>query len=196
MDTLKQAYHWVLSGAILALATLYFMIMKNYEFLIYAATLTILIGLLAWADRKLQFLPIAKWGFLIWMILHMAGGSIFIGKTRLYDLILIPLIGEPYSVLKYDQFVHFFCYLVMTALIFSVLKMISVPSPNRFVFILILVLAGSSVGAMNEIIEFAAVVFFGSTGVGGYHNTCIDLIMNLSGAVCSALILSKKIQIT
>lgn len=194
MDALKNAYHWILSGAVLAVATVYFLIKQNPEFLIYAATLVILIGLLAWADRTMKFQPIAKWGFLAWMLMHMAGGSLYIGETRLYDLILLPIIGEPYSILKYDQFVHFFCYVVFTGLMFSVLKMITRPAPNRFLFSLILVLAASSVGAFNEIIEFAAVVFFGSTGVGGYHNTCIDLIMNLLGSTCAATILWRKIH--
>ena len=194
MSLLKNGYHWLLSGTVLAVATIYYMIKQNPEFLIYAATLTVLIGLLAWADRKLQFMNIAKWGFLVWMIMHMAGGSVYIGNTRLYDLILIPLIGPPYDVLKYDQFVHFFCYVMMTGLMFSVLKMITRPKPNRFVFSLILILASSSVGAFNEIIEFSAVVMYGSTGVGGYHNTCLDLIGNLLGSIVATLLLQRHIR--
>ena len=193
MEALKNGYHWLLSGSVLALATVYYLIKRNPEFLIYAATLTVLIGLLAWADRKLRFMPLAKWGFLIWMIMHMAGGSVYIGDTRLYDFILIPIIGAPYDILKYDQFVHFFCYVVMTGLMFSVLKMITKPDPNRFVFSLILILAASSVGAFNEIIEFSAVVLYGSPGVGGYHNTCLDLIGNLLGSIVATLLLQKRI---
>lgn len=194
MDTLKIGYHWLLSGTVLALATVYYLIKRNPEFLIYAATLTILIGLLAWADRKLRFMPVAKWGFLVWMIMHMAGGSVYIGDTRLYDFILIPIVGAPYDILKYDQFVHFFCYVVMTGLMFSVLKMITKPDPNRFVFSLILILAASSVGAFNEIIEFSAVVLYGSPGVGGYHNTCLDLIGNLLGSIVATLLLQRCIR--
>ncbi|MCD4652733.1 DUF2238 domain-containing protein [bacterium] len=194
-NTLKNAYHWILSSAVLALATIYFIIKKNPEFLIYAVTLTIFIGLLAWADRKLGFINSAKWGFLVWMIMHMAGGSLYIGKTRLYDLILIPILGEPYNVLKYDQFVHIFCYVMMTGLMFTVLKSITNKNCNKFVFSLILVLASSSVGAFNEIIEFSAVVFFGSTGVGGYHNTCIDLICNLLGSIIGVLLLRAPLPI-
>ncbi len=194
MEALKNGYHWLLSGLVLALATIYYLIMRNQEFLIYAATLTIFIVLLAWADRTLHFMNIAKWGFLVWMIMHMAGGSVHIGDTRLYDYILIPLVGAPYDILKYDQFVHFFCYVMMTGLMFSVLKMITRPAPNRFVFSLILVLAASSVGAFNEIIEFAAVVLYGSPGVGGYHNTCLDLIGNLLGSIVATLLLQRQIR--
>jgi putative membrane protein len=188
-DTARTGYQWLLSAIVLGLATIYFLIKRNPEFLIYAGTLIIFIGLLAWADRKLHFLPIAKWGFLSWMIMHMAGGSLYIGETRLYDLILIPIFGAPYDVLKYDQFVHFYCYLVMTALMYSVLITIAKPESRGFLFYLVLALASSSIGAFNEIIEFSAVVFFGSTGVGGYHNTCIDLIMNLVGAITACVIL-------
>ncbi|MBN1295132.1 DUF2238 domain-containing protein [bacterium] len=192
MKRLKRMYHWVLSTAVLAAATIYYLIQRNPEFLIYAATLIVLIGLLAWADRSLHFMNSAKWGFLVWMIMHMAGGSVYIGKTRLYDLILIPLVGPPYQIFKYDQFVHIFCYVVMTGLMFSVLKTITKPQSNRLMFCLILVLASSSIGALNEIIEFSAVVFFGSPGVGGYHNTCLDLVGNLLGSIISAGILYRS----
>lgn len=194
MGTLKESYHWWLSTAVLAAATIYYTIQRNPEFLIYTATLIVLIGLLAWADRSLHFMRPAKWGFLAWMIMHMAGGSVYIGETRLYDLILIPIVGPPYDILKYDQFVHFFCYVVMTGFMFTVLKTITRPNPNRLMFSLILVLASSSVGALNEIIEFSAVVFYGSPGVGGYHNTCLDLIGNLLGALFSTALLYRKID--
>jgi len=61
--------------------------------------------------------------------------------------------------------------------------------PSRLVFAVLLVLAASSIGAVNEIIEFAAVVLFQADGVGGYHNTCIDLVANLLGAIVSTVYL-------
>jgi putative membrane protein len=139
-------------------------------------------------------MPIAKWGFFVWMILHMAGGSLTIGETRLYDLILVPIVGAPYDILKYDQFVHFYCYVVYTFLMFSVVKAISRPDPHRFAFSLVLVLAATSVGALNEIVEFGAVVFYGSTGVGGYYNTGLDLIMNLLGSLLAVMLLQPRIR--
>ena len=49
------------------------------------------------------------------------------------------------------------------------------------------ILAASSIGALNEIIEFLAVVALGTDGVGGYTNTAIDLVANLLGAIVGTL---------
>jgi hypothetical protein len=182
----------ILSTAILLIATIYFIAKKNYEFLVYAGTLIILIYLIYRTDRLFHYLEPAKWAFLIWMILHMAGGSLYINGTRLYDLILAPIVGDPYNILKYDQFVHFFCYVAITLLFYSVLKTIVKKGSNRFTVALTLVLAASSIGAINEIIEFSTVVFFASNGVGGYYNTLIDICANLVGSIVAALFLWKK----
>ncbi len=46
----------------------------------------------------------------------------------------------------------------------------------------VLIAAGTGLGALNEIVEFVAVLLFPNTGVGGYSNTILDLISNLIGA--------------
>ena len=51
----------------------------------------------------------------------------------------------------------------------------------------LIVLGGMGIGALNEIIEFAAVVIFGQTGVGGYWNTALDLVFNLLGAIAATI---------
>lgn len=178
-----------LSAIVLFAATIYFLIAKNYEFIIYAVTLSVLIAILYKTDKYLNYMKPAKWGFFIWMVLHMAGGSMYIAGTRLYDVILINIFGEPYNILKYDQFVHFFCYVVITLLMYSALVKITKNKPDKFMFGLILILAASSVGAVNEIIEFSAVVMFESNGVGGYYNTALDLCFNLIGAIVATLYL-------
>lgn len=176
---------WIISYVVLGVSTLYFIMQGNNEFLIYASTLVILITLLYKLDNYFRFFSEGKWLFLIWLIMHMAGGTLYIGETRLYDYIFLPLIGEPYNVLKYDQFVHFFCYIVMTMLMYSVLIKITKSKPNKIIFSIILILAASSVGAVNEIIEFCAVIFFQSEGVGGYYNTAIDLVANVLGSIAA-----------
>ena len=40
---------------------------------------------------------------------------------------------------------------------------------------------GSGVGAINELVEFLAVLTVPETGVGGYENTALDLCSNLIG---------------
>jgi len=188
----KNNIQFILAAIVLYSATAYFIIAKNYEFLIYAGTLTILLLILFYTNKKYNYLESAKWGFFTWMVLHMAGGSVYIGNTRLYDLILIPLVGSPYDLLKYDQAVHFFTFVVFTLLVYSWLITITRKNPKPLSFFLILILAGSSIGALNEIIEFSAVILFSSNGVGGYYNTAIDLVANLLGASVGAIYLFKQ----
>lgn len=189
---IKENIQLLFSTVVLLIATIYFLIKGNNEFLVYAFTLIILIFIIYKTDKKFKYLNIAKWGFLAWMLMHMAGGSVYIKGTRLYDFILIPLIGAPYDVLKYDQFVHFFCYVVIALLLYSVLKTIVKEGYDKITFMVILILAASSIGAVNEIIEFSAVVMFESNGVGGYYNTLIDLIANLLGAIVPTVYLYYK----
>lgn len=188
----KENIQIILSSAVLFVATLFFVFQKNYEFLVYTFTLAFLIYLVYVLDKKYGFMKSAKWGFFMWMVMHMAGGSLFIYGTRLYDVILIPFFGEPYNILKYDQLVHFFCYVVMTLLMYPILKTIVKKNFNKIIFLVVLVLAASSIGAINEIIEFSTVVMFESNGVGGYFNTLIDLIANLLGAVAAAIYIANS----
>jgi hypothetical protein len=43
-------------------------------------------------------------------------------------------------------------------------------------------IAGMGLGALNEIVEFIAVLTLPETGVGGYVNTSLDLTANTIGA--------------
>ena len=43
-------------------------------------------------------------------------------------------------------------------------------------------------GAVNEIIEFIAVLSFPDTNVGGYLNTSLDLVFNALGAMVAMLV--------
>lgn len=157
----------------------------NYEFLFYAATLVVLLALLFMLDRRFNFSALALWSFNAWLLMHLIGGMGSIDGVRMYDVILLPLVGEPYHILKYDQFVHVFCYVVMAALVYEVLEQI-IEGSHRLTLFFVTVLAATGIGGLNEVIEFAAVVVVGSTGVGGYTNTALDLVGNLLGALIGA----------
>ena len=45
-------------------------------------------------------------------------------------------------------------------------------------------------GAVNEIIEFTAVLAVPDTNVGGYYNTALDLCFNAGGAVIAMVLVS------
>ena len=65
----------------------------------------------------------------------------------------------------------------------------------RIVFIA--ALAGMGFGAINEIVEFMAVLAVPDNGVGGYYNTAIDLVSNAIGATLAAVfILTTKLGLS
>lgn len=177
----------ILSGYILvALFVLLSLARKNYEFVGYALVLVPFIAIVHATDARFDYKPIGLWGLNVWMLSHLLGGLASIGQTRLYDFMLIPIVGEPYLILKYDQAVHFFCYVVMALLVADVVKKISAKNITPLVLGVIIALAASGIGAINEIIEFAMVVLLNNQGVGGYINTAIDIVANFLGAVVGA----------
>ena len=175
--------------------TIYFLMRQNYEFLVYAATILVLIWFIAKTDKIFSYTSIAKIGFSLWLLLHLLGGSIYIKGTRLYDMILINVLGEPYYIFKYDQAIHLFCYFVMTIFIYSIVLYISRDKASKVVVTLITALASLGLSAINEIIEFSTVAFFASDGVGTYHNNALDLVFNLTGIILAiAIARSRTVQ--
>jgi uncharacterized membrane protein YjdF len=169
------------SVALLGVFIVAALVRGNHEFLFYASTLMVVLGVLFLLDRHYDFSALSLWGFDAWLLLHLLGGMGTVGGTRLYDYMLLPVVGEPYEILKYDQLVHVFCYAVMAMLVWEVIARLT-GAGHTLATILLTVLAASGIGGLNEIVEFAAVVLVGSTGVGGYSNTALDLVANLLGA--------------
>jgi hypothetical protein len=52
--------------------------------------------------------------------------------------------------------------------------------------------AGMGFGALNEVIEFIAVLTIPNTNVGGYENTGWDLVANLVGTIIAALVIRVR----
>ena len=181
--------------SIIGFYTVYFLIKGNYEFLFYAFTLGIAVFIIEKTDRKFTYSNLAKIGFNIWLFLHFSGGAFKIAGTKLYATMLIPIIGEPYNILKYDQVIHGYCYFVVTLFVYSIVFYISDKSANKFLIGMITVLAGASIGAINEIIEFLTVVFLNAgEDVGGYYNNAIDLIFNFIGAIIAVFVAIPRNQ--
>ena len=80
-----------LSWLTLAVFTAFFVIKGNREFLLYAATLAILILLVQGSDRRLRYPAGVLWCFWLWLIMHMCGGFVHLNGVRLYDIRLLPL---------------------------------------------------------------------------------------------------------
>ncbi len=161
---------------------------KNYEFLLYIGVIIIFLALILATNRRVRYPNSILWGLTFWAFLHMAGGGLYIGQTKLYEIILIP-ISETYSIFRYDQFVHIVGFGVATLVMFHLLKpLLKEDVKGKVALSIVVIMAGLGVGALNEIVEFLATVLVPETGVGGYVNTALDLVSDLIGA-CGAMIL-------
>jgi hypothetical protein len=56
----------------------------------------------------------------------------------------------------------------------------------------LVVLMGMGFGALNEMIEFLAVISMPKTGVGGYTNTMLDICFNSLGGVLAVMFVSQQ----
>jgi hypothetical protein len=167
----------------------YFILIADQEFIGYLATMVILVGIVAWSHQLIRF-PIALlWALTLWGLAHMAGGSLRIVGAVLYNQVLIPIAGEDeLRILKYDQLVHFYGFAVTAWMLWFILQK-RVPQLRQTIAIYVFpALASMGLGAVNEIVEFSAVMLVPHTNVGGYYNTALDLVFNALGAIFAMLV--------
>ena len=170
--------------------TLYYISIKNFEFMIYIAIMLFFFVLIATTLQKTRFNHWILWGLSLWGLLHMMGGGVRVGGNVLYAFELFPLwVTENFYVLKYDQFVHAYLYFVVVFVIWSLLQSYLKKEIPSWAIYLVLILMSVGVGALNEIAEFIAVLSFEETGVGGYYNTAWDIVFNTFGALIGVIVL-------
>lgn len=160
----------------------------NWEFVFYIVVVLILAGFATWVHIRVGLtrgilMALALWGFL-----HMLGGLMPVPETWyingdkcvLYSLWLIP------DLLKYDHVIHAYGFAVATIVCWQSLRtMIRIAIPTTGALVLC-VLGGMGLGAINEIVEFIAVLMIPNTNVGGYINTGWDLVANAAGTLLAA----------
>lgn len=162
----------------------YYLLQENYEFLWYVAVMVFFFAVLVLTIKRVQLPLSILWGLSLWGLLHMAGGGVRIGDDVLYAYVVLPLIEQGELLLiKYDQLVHAFGFGVTTLVVHHLMGRYVEPMRRGFVYFLLIVMAGTGFGVLNEIVEFTAVLAFSETGVGGYYNTALDLVFNTLGAV-------------
>lgn len=171
----------------------------NKEFIFYILVMLVLIGAIAWVHSRVRLTPSLLWALAVWGLLHMAGGLVPLPAGWPYD-------GEqavfyswwilPPHYLKYDQVVHAYGFGVTTWLCWHGLRaaIIGFGAKREAVrpttgILTLCVAAGVGFGAINEVVEFIAVLLLPETNVGGYENLGWDLISNLTGAVIAALVI-------
>ena len=154
----------------------------NFEFIGYWVFLVAMFLVVIKISDKFKLPTWAISLFAIWSVLHMAGGLLRVGGGRLYDLMFVNIIGDPYFILKYDQVIHVYCYFAISILVYYILK--NYIPKKESALITFSVLSALGIGLLNEVLEFGMVIFADAAeAVGGYYNTALDLVFNLVGAI-------------
>lgn len=174
----------------------------NTEFLMYAVVMVVFIVTILMLHRAIRFSPLALWLLAFWGLLHMAGGTVPIDPalTDAYraaaDESSRPTSAVLYSMRlhpdfpKYDQFVHTFGFFSATIACYQALRSL-INAPRALATAAAAALMGIGLGAINEVIEFIAVLSMPETNVGGYMNTAWDLVCNTIGATTAAIVCLK-----
>jgi len=169
----------------------YFMFQGNGEFVWYVVVMVGVYALVALTIKRSKFPLWLLWALTAWGIFHMLGGGVRIDDHVLYAQQLIHLVGQgEMFVLKYDQLVHLYGFGVATIVLYHLVRPYLAEATNWKVVNPILVAAGMGLGALNEIVEFIAVLFSGTNGVGGYFNTSLDLVFNMMGAIIAVILMN------
>lgn len=189
----------IFTGAYMAIAGIAALVSGNKEFIFYIATMVFLITGVLLIHWRMPFYAAQLWALTFWGLMHMAGGLLPVphdwptdgGQAVLYSLWLIP------NYLKYDQLVHVYGFGVTTWLCWHGLhQQLLTRNPTKvFPSIGMLSLAcagGMGFGALNEVVEFIAVLTIPNTNVGGYFNTGWDLLFNLIGCLFAAFLIRRR----
>ena len=172
------------------------MVQGNKEFIFYIVVMLVLIGAVTLVHRAVSLTSALLWALSIWGLLHMAGGLVPLPKgwpyngdqAVLYSWWIIP------QKLKYDQIVHAYGFGTTTWVCWHSLKSIlqragGLQLKPTFGLLVLSAAAGAGFGALNEVVEFIAVLTIPNTNVGGYENTGWDLVANLMGATTAAVMI-------
>ena len=166
-------------------------LLRNAEFGFYAVVTTLL-ALGVWAmHRRVGFTGALLWLLVAWAALHMIGGLVPVPawlparEPRVfYNLWVVPP-----KWLKYDQVVHAFGFGVTAWAVWQGLRSMFPTARPTWGVLLICGTAAMGFGALNEVVEFAAVLAVGETNVGGYENTLWDLVSNTVGALAACVLI-------
>jgi len=152
---------------------------RNYEFLYYIMILIMVWIVIGLYRKKLYLTNQILVGLTLVGLLHLLGGFLFVKGVRLYDVLL-------FEGFKYDNLIHMLATFTITFVMFNLFDPHLDPKikHDKFLFSMVLVSLASGFGALNEILEFIAVIYLDAANeVGGYANNARDLVFNLLGAI-------------
>ncbi len=123
---------------------------------------------------------------------HLAGGLVNVGDDVLYNASIGPWVAALHThVLQYDHFVHGFGTFLATLTIWTLLAPPGAETQDRRNLMVMCVLAGLGIGAINETIEFIATIAHSGAHTGGYDNTGWDLVSNTIGALSAGVVIAR-----
>lgn len=162
----------------------------NHEFLFYGVVMLFLAAFILFVDSRVRFPSWVLWALAAWGMMHVFGGTLRVpqgvtepGKINvLYNLRLAPWLP------KYDQVTHAYGFGVATiASWFAIRKAAGGTLRPTLGPLAAAALVGMGLGAVNEVVEFAATLLVPETNVGGYTNTGWDLVSNAVGCLLGAI---------
>lgn len=165
-------------------------VLRNAEFGFYATVTALLGGLLYVAHRRVGFPSALLWLLVGWAAVHMAGGLLPVPEgwpakdPRVwYNFWFIP------GYLKYDHVVHAYGFGVTAWACWCGLKSLGITRPG-FGPLLLAWTAAQGFGALNEVVEFTAVLTVEETNVGDFNNAMWDLVANAVGALVACVFIA------
>ena len=170
-------------------------VQRNGEFVFYLVVMLVLVGMVYGVHRRVGFSPLVLWLLAVWGLLHMAGGTVpipmSVAETENETAVLYSL--RPWAWLpRYDQVTHAFGFFCATVASGEALLAATRPGRVGVGFACACGLMGVGFGALNEVVEFIAVLTLPDTNVGGYVNTGWDLVSNTVGASLGALAVAAR----
>jgi len=170
-----------------AIFSVYAFLNSNFEFVYYTIIMIVLVLYVYKKQHSLWLSNGIVIGLALVGLLHLIGGGFQINGTRIYDVYLFG------SLIRYDNFVHGVGSFVATFIGYNLIhpyakKNILGKMPG-FAFVLLLIALG--IGAINEIVEFGAVLLFDAGArVGDFYNTGWDLVFNTIGSLVAISFIS------
>jgi len=190
MKHLWEKYRWLIlfTVAYLGGAAFFYGSRGNWEFIAYLGV-TLTIGLVILSTAKISGLDqMVLWMLSIWGLLHMMGGILPVGDTVLYGWKIYPFIdrGGDFYILKMDQVIHFYGFMTAAMVMHQLISKRSIRETHPGMLIFFAATGSLGLSAVNEIVEFLAMINIENTGVGDVYNTGLDLIFNAIGATVGA----------
>ena len=162
---------------------------QNYEFIYYSIVLLILVNFIMQLHKRMLFAGYILVGLSIVGFIHILGGNVYIDGVRLYDYYLIS------DIVRYDNLVHAASSFIFTFVSYALIKPYIDPDlkVRPFSLYMIMFFSTMGIGAINEVIEYFAVIWLDvGAWVGDYYNNALDLVFNGVGSLLACFYMATR----